>query len=176
MKPDSDSHKFMAGWFTENPPVLNKINNLSVVKIKPRQKPKPSLSKTLAQQVDDISRQQWVSDAAYYKAEARGFIPGYEVADWLAAEQEFIEMLVDLFLSVFREDGSMTMTGLQQLATAIGVSKPERIDSKLKLIRLIQLSSRHRPCFRTKPGEFCKDQAGCQWSGECQKMVAEWWR
>lgn len=25
---------------------------------------------------------------AYYKAEARGFLPGYELQDWLAAEEE----------------------------------------------------------------------------------------
>ncbi len=175
MKPDSESHKLMT-WFAKNPPALDKSNELPALKANPHQKQKSHLYKTLAQQIDDISREQWVSDAAYYKAEARGFVPGHEVADWLAAEQEFIEMLVDLFLSVFREDGSMTMTGLEQLANAIGVQKSERIDSKAKLIRLIQKASRHRPCFRTKPGEFCKDQASCQWSGECQKLVAEWRR
>ena len=26
--------------------------------------------------------------AAYFKAEARGFVPGHEMEDWLAAEQE----------------------------------------------------------------------------------------
>jgi hypothetical protein len=175
MKPDSESRKLLT-WYAKNPPVLDKSNNLSVLKVNPHKKQKPHLYKTLAQQIDDISREQWISDAAYYKAEARGFLPAHEVADWVAAEQEFIEMLVDLFLSVFREDGSMTMTGLEQLAKAIGVQKSERIDSKAKLIRLIQEASRHRPCFKTKPGEYCKDQASCQWSGECQKLVAEWRR
>ena len=29
-----------------------------------------------------------IAEVAYLKAESRGFIPGYEVDDWLAAEQE----------------------------------------------------------------------------------------
>ncbi|MDO9048613.1 MAG: DUF2934 domain-containing protein [Methylobacter sp.] len=31
-----------------------------------------------------------VSELAYYKAESRGFSPGYELEDWLEAEQEFL--------------------------------------------------------------------------------------
>lgn len=34
-----------------------------------------------------------VAEAAYYKAEARGFEPGYELADWYAAEQEIKAMM-----------------------------------------------------------------------------------
>jgi hypothetical protein len=30
-----------------------------------------------------------IAVAAYYKAEQRGFAPGYEVSDWLEAEREF---------------------------------------------------------------------------------------
>jgi hypothetical protein len=29
-----------------------------------------------------------VAELAYFKAESRGFIPGYELDDWLEAEQE----------------------------------------------------------------------------------------
>lgn len=29
-----------------------------------------------------------VAEAAYYKAEQRGFAPGFEMADWLEAERE----------------------------------------------------------------------------------------
>lgn len=141
-----------------------------------RHKHKPSLSKTLKQQIENLPKQRWISDAAFYKAEARGFAQGHELADWLEAEQEYVEMLVEWFLSVFREDASLTISGLQQLAKAIGIPKPEKIDSKLELIRLIQAASYHRPCFRTRPGEYCHEQAGCQWQTECQKLVAEWWR
>jgi len=36
---------------------------------------------------------EMVSQAAYYKAEQRGFIPGYEEEDWLEAENEILSML-----------------------------------------------------------------------------------
>ncbi|MDD2737384.1 MAG: DUF2934 domain-containing protein [Methylomonas lenta] len=31
-----------------------------------------------------------ISKLAYFKAEKRGFVPGYELDDWLQAEQEYI--------------------------------------------------------------------------------------
>ena len=34
------------------------------------------------------SSQSQIAVAAYYKAQARGFAPGYELDDWLAAEKE----------------------------------------------------------------------------------------
>ena len=34
------------------------------------------------------SRLALIATAAYYLAERRGFVPGYELADWLAAELE----------------------------------------------------------------------------------------
>ncbi|CAL1240210.1 DUF2934 domain-containing protein [Candidatus Methylocalor cossyra] len=35
---------------------------------------------------EDIERK--IAEAAYYKAERRGFEPGHEIEDWLAAEAE----------------------------------------------------------------------------------------
>ncbi len=35
--------------------------------------------------------QPLIAEAAYYRAERRGFAPGQEVEDWLAAEQEIME-------------------------------------------------------------------------------------
>lgn len=32
--------------------------------------------------------QAWIAEAAYYRAERRGFEPGGETEDWLAAEAE----------------------------------------------------------------------------------------
>jgi hypothetical protein len=32
--------------------------------------------------------QQKIAEAAYYRAERRGFQPGFEMEDWLAAESE----------------------------------------------------------------------------------------
>jgi Protein of unknown function (DUF2934) len=33
-------------------------------------------------------RQQWIATAAYFRAQRRGFTPGQEAADWIAAEAE----------------------------------------------------------------------------------------
>ena len=35
-----------------------------------------------------------IRDAAYFRAQARGFAPGKETEDWLAAEQDVEELLV----------------------------------------------------------------------------------
>ncbi len=32
-----------------------------------------------------------ISEIAYYKAESRNFEPGYELDDWLEAEQEYLQ-------------------------------------------------------------------------------------
>ena len=34
--------------------------------------------------------QCWIAEAAYFRAERRGFAPGSETEDWLAAEAEII--------------------------------------------------------------------------------------
>ena len=41
---------------------------------------------------EDLHR--WIAEAAYYRAERRGFEPGYEIEDWLAAEAETRERMV----------------------------------------------------------------------------------
>lgn len=37
---------------------------------------------------DGNERQAAIAEAAYYRSERRGFAPGYEIDDWLAAEAE----------------------------------------------------------------------------------------
>jgi len=37
-------------------------------------------------------RLNWIATAAYYKAEASGFVPGQEVEHWLQAEAELNEL------------------------------------------------------------------------------------
>ncbi|MGQ0834611.1 MAG: DUF2934 domain-containing protein [Gammaproteobacteria bacterium] len=39
------------------------------------------------------ARYRMISDAAYLRAERRGFVPGREVEDWLAAELEVERLL-----------------------------------------------------------------------------------
>jgi hypothetical protein len=43
--------------------------------------------------VSDGQRQSMIAEAAYFLAERRGFVPGDEVADWLAAEREIDSQL-----------------------------------------------------------------------------------
>lgn len=45
--------------------------------------------KNVQSQDDSRVRRQCIAEAAYYKAEKRGFIPGKEYDDWLEAEREF---------------------------------------------------------------------------------------
>ena len=36
----------------------------------------------------DAEIRQWIAEAAYYRAQQRGFLPGGEEADWLEAEAQ----------------------------------------------------------------------------------------
>jgi hypothetical protein len=38
--------------------------------------------------IDQDLRRSMIAQAAYYRAERRGFEPGHEAEDWLAAESE----------------------------------------------------------------------------------------
>ncbi len=39
-------------------------------------------------------RRASIAEAAYFKAEHRGFVPGHELEDWLAAEEEVDQRLL----------------------------------------------------------------------------------
>ena len=54
-------------------------------------KPAPSVIMASDPAAGAESRLEWIAQAAYYKAEARGFVPGQEMEDWLEAEAEFAE-------------------------------------------------------------------------------------
>jgi hypothetical protein len=45
-------------------------------------------AKAAAAPATTVAREEMVRIAAYFRAERRGFAPGYEVADWLAAQAE----------------------------------------------------------------------------------------
>lgn len=45
-------------------------------------------------EISDVARRDMIARAAYFRAEQRGFAPGEEVTDWLAAERD-----VELFLA-----------------------------------------------------------------------------
>jgi phosphoglucomutase len=44
--------------------------------------------------IEPEERLAMIAEAAYYRAEQRGFDPGHEIDDWLAAEAAFDESLV----------------------------------------------------------------------------------
>jgi hypothetical protein len=50
-----------------------------------KSKPRP-----IVQQPPESDLQRWIAEAAYYRAESRGFEPGGEMQDWLAAEAEVL--------------------------------------------------------------------------------------
>lgn len=53
----------------------------------PHQDAQPSA--VLKEPLTGEARYRWIAHAAYLRAEKRGFAPGHEVDDWLAAEAEF---------------------------------------------------------------------------------------
>lgn len=61
--------------------MLIKKNDLNVVK---------RTSAALFDDAEKEMRQAKITEAAYYIAEKRGFIAGYEMDDWLKAEKEVI--------------------------------------------------------------------------------------
>jgi hypothetical protein len=52
----------------------------------------PLRSNVRAELSDEALREQ-IAEAAYYRAQQRGFTPGYEQKDWIEAEAEVMERL-----------------------------------------------------------------------------------
>lgn len=50
--------------------------------------------KPSAKVISPRERWQMIADAAFFRAESRGFAPGGEIADWLAAEMEVDALLM----------------------------------------------------------------------------------
>ena len=121
-----------------------------------------------------INRDQWIAEAAYFKAEARHFEPGKELDDWLAATIDFSEMLIANFLAIVAEDGPLTMADLRQLAKLIGIEQPEKLLSENDLVHAIQNATKHRPCFRAENNKLCHEPE-CKWKTECRKLISVWY-
>ncbi len=51
--------------------------------------------------LDEEVIRSYISEAAYYKAEQRGFAPGHEQQDWLEAEEEIKSCLSEYFDSSY---------------------------------------------------------------------------
>lgn len=124
--------------------------------------------------IKHINRHQWIAEAAYFRAEARQFRVDQELDDWLEAEQAYAKMLITAYVNVLAEDGPITLQGLQQLATLIGVENTDQLASELELVWAIQKAIDHRPCFRSKVQRICENK-GCQWIKECRRLTAAWY-
>lgn len=73
-----------------------KANNSSVPQV--RGKPASSRSRATLKAVPATSafecpREQMIAEAAYFRAEQRGFAPGNEMSDWLEAESDVEHLL-----------------------------------------------------------------------------------
>ncbi len=53
--------------------------------------------------VDAEIRNRMIAEAAYYRAEARGFATGYELEDWLEAEAEIDQSFLPSALAPLQE-------------------------------------------------------------------------
>lgn len=125
--------------------------------------------------IKNLNREQWIAEAAYFKALARGFNPHKELDDWLEAEEDYVTMLIELQLHVLEEDGTVSTLGLRQIAQSLGILHPEQLYSEHELIRAIQDASHHRPCFRSASASSCEEEC-CQWKTKCRKLIAIWHR
>ena len=121
----------------------------------------------------DLERYHWISDAAYYKAQHRGGLPGKEKDDWLEAELDYLEMKLKTFILRCREDGTMTAVDLRKLAYSVGVQAPEMINHEFEIIQEIQKACRHKPCFQSDKHMLC-EEGDCEWPSECRKLIAAW--
>lgn len=54
-----------------------------------------TLAQAPAWEIGDREREIMIGEAAYYRAASRGFEPGHELDDWLAAEAEIDALLED---------------------------------------------------------------------------------
>ena len=123
-----------------------------------------------------INRHQWISEAAYFNAETRGFESGKELDDWLAAEMAYSEILITTYIAMLEEDhAALTVSGLKQLASLIGIENTDEFNSDVELIQAIQNATKHRPCFRYEPNRLCEEM-DCKWRKECRKLISVWYR
>ncbi len=130
----------------------------------------------LSNLVKTINRHQWVSEAAYFIAETRRFEPGKELDDWLKAEVAYSEMLITSYIAMLEEDHAVvSIYGLKQLASLIGIENADVFVSDVELIRAIQNATKHRPCFHYEPNRLCEEM-DCKWRKECQKLISVWYR
>lgn len=56
-------------------------------------------------------RDDMIREAAYFRAQARGFVPGKEIEDWLAAEQDIEELIRRRYGRAYLREGDRSLEG-----------------------------------------------------------------
>lgn len=85
-KPATKARKSAAPAAAKAPPAPRPKAEAPAVKAEPKAVEKNSTAAPTGE-----ARYRWIAHAAYLRAERRGFAPGHEFDDWLAAEAEFLE-------------------------------------------------------------------------------------
>jgi hypothetical protein len=88
----SSSRKSSSKSNTAPPKVVPPLNADNVAADSANQADAPEIVDTSGlEQVSQSAYRAQIEEAAYYRAERRGFSPGYEHEDWLEAEREIRE-------------------------------------------------------------------------------------
>ncbi|MGR8979229.1 MAG: DUF2934 domain-containing protein [Gammaproteobacteria bacterium] len=72
--------------------ILNGVYNMAMSNVKITKADEPAAFEEMIAQKEALTecdRNAKIAEMAYFKAEKRGFIPGFEEADWFEAEKEF---------------------------------------------------------------------------------------
>jgi hypothetical protein len=72
-----------------------------------------------------------------------------------------------------REQQTMNLHEIYLIAKTHGLQNPDLFFSESGVIRAIQKSQGHDPCFRIDRNPYCPEQT-CQWREHCLKLTAEW--
>ena len=76
-----------------SPPARSRFAGLQEAEAELRQAVAPKAAVVKVRQITAADRRQMIAEAAYLRAERRGFAPGGEIEDWLAAEEEVDALL-----------------------------------------------------------------------------------
>ena len=69
----------------------------------------------------------------------------------------------------------MNISELQQTARAAGIQNVDLMCSEIELVHAIQKAEHHAPCYLSENRFFCNEKE-CEWSHECNRLLAAWMR
>ena len=100
----------------------------------------------------DFERWQRTAEAAFFRAEARGFAPGHELEDWLSAEREIGDATADAATPASTEETSLASApSVAPLSDGAVTAASASASSAQKPVS-DQLLKTKRATRKTKPG------------------------